>query len=69
MFDRPEKAVNTDAEEPGCDARVSILIAYLGTACEGDGRARIPPLTVLAEVIVGQGLKPRKNKRRSWCST
>ncbi len=31
-------------------------------ACVGDGRARIPLLSVLAGVIVGQGPKPRKNK-------
>jgi hypothetical protein len=29
----------------------------------GDGRARIPLQTVLTEVIVGQRMEPRKNKR------
>ena len=36
---------------------------YLGTACVGDGRARIPLVSVLTGVIVGQGQESRKNKR------
>jgi hypothetical protein len=39
----------------------------LGTACVGDGRALIPLRSVLAKVIVGQGLEPRKNKLRLIC--
>ncbi len=63
------KAVNTDAEEPGRDVRdLQFFIELTSERLAGDGRTRIPPLTVLAEVIVGQGLEPRKNKRRSIVS-
>ncbi|MDQ3173663.1 MAG: hypothetical protein M3Q91_08130 [Acidobacteriota bacterium] len=66
-MDGPEKAVNTDAEEPGCDARdFNFYRAYLRTACVGDGRARIPLQYVLTEVIVGQGLDVAQEQMPGW---
>ncbi len=41
----------------------SILWSLPGSGLRGDGRSRIPLLSVLTEIIVGQGLEPRKNKR------
>ncbi len=42
--------------------------AYLGTACVGDDRARIPLLSVLAEVIVGQGLEAAQEQTSLDCA-
>ncbi len=48
----------------------SILWSLPGNGLRGDDRSRIPLLSVLTELIVGQGLEPRKNKRllASKCS-